>query len=103
MKVRYIGAQHVASPNGDYFKVFYGHRPENPVSKFQNDSGENMSLRIVGEKVEYIKATREALEALANVEPGSFIELKLSANPAKPRETICSGLVAAPVQGRASA
>lgn len=96
MKVRYIGAQHVASPDGDYFKVFYGHRPENPVSKFQNDSGANMQLRVIGEKVEYIKATREGFHALENVEAGSFIELKLSANPSKPRETICSGVVAAP-------
>lgn len=101
MKVRYIGAQHVASPDGDFYKVFYGHRPENPVSKFQNDSGANMQLRVIGEKVEFIKATREGFQALEACESGSFIDLQLSANPAKPRETICSGVVA-PVAGRAA-
>jgi hypothetical protein len=95
MKATYINAQEFTDANGvKHYKIRYAATPDQPVTRFNDEHGTELQVRLLGKKIFDIKCNAEAFAALRSTDAGSDVNFQLEPNPSNPRQNIITGIVA---------
>jgi hypothetical protein len=95
MKATYINAQEFTDAQGmKHYKIRYSATPDQAVTNFNDESGNPLQVRLLGQKIFDIKCNADAFAALRSTESGSQVNFQLQPNPANPRTNIITGIVA---------